>query len=282
MNYGDVIQRVNDISFIIDYLDVLLYNRPIPHREYDQIYMRARSMVEQVEFVREYLYGKTIAFLGDGDGMSILLALISKKIDLGIKEMAVFDFDERILNEYAKICSEQEITIPMHFKLYNIINPIDPSEKSKYDFFYINPPYGSKNEGLSCILWLIRCIELSTENAEGCVIVPNDRNIPWTIRCVTNIFQFLEESGFQRTRIINNIHHYHLDDNPSLLSSMIIVHRIISIKSKYDGKRIPLHLCKNLYGSIRPIPQYIYASKSNPLGVCDFNWEYGRVDYLES
>ena len=278
MKISDTIKDSSIISDIIDYLDILLYNRPVPHREYDQIYMKARSMLEQLEYVRDYLIGKKVVFLGDGDGMSILLALMSQKNPLEIKEMSVFDFDERILNVYEKIRTQQKISIPMHFYLYNIINPVKSTFYGKFDFFYINPPYGSRNNGLSCILWIIRCMELTAKNAEGCIIIPNDETIPWTIDCTEEISAFLERSGFQIVKMIKNIHQYHLEDNPSLSSSMMIVKRTKWRDSPFKGKNLTLQMCKNLYGSTRAIPHYIYESKSNPSGVCDFDWEYGDIN----
>ena len=278
MKYSDAISNLGNISDIIDCLDIILYSRPVPHREYDQIYMKARSLLEQVEYVREYINGKKVVFLGDGDGMSILLALLSQKYPLGINELTVFDFDTRILNVFESIRTQQKLDIPMSFNLYNVINPVDSYFYEKYDFFYINPPYGSKNKGLSCILWIIRCMELTTINAEGCIIIPDDETMPWTIDCANEIYAFLERSGFQIIKSIKNIHQYHLDDNPTLLSSMIIVRRTEWRDSTFKGKKFPLQMCKNLYGSTRAIPQYIYESKLNPYGVCDFGWEYGEID----
>ena len=78
MKYSDAISNFGNISDIIDYLDILLYSRPVPHREYDQIYMKARSLLEQVEYVQEYLNGKKVVFLGDGDDEHSISALVSK------------------------------------------------------------------------------------------------------------------------------------------------------------------------------------------------------------
>lgn len=270
--------KIDDFSDIIDYIDLLLYSRPVPHREYDQIYMKARHMLMQVTYIQQLLSGRKIAFLGDGDGMSLLLALLSQKYSLGIDSMTLFDFDERILNAFKSVTTSHQGLTPIFYQLYNIIDPVTPNYRSHFDFFYINPPYGSKNAGQSCIMWLMRCMELATPDAEGCIIMPSDGRYPWAHVGMENVNAFLNSNGFQVLQVINNIHEYHLADNPELLSSMLHVKRISACKSPYEGRRFPISMCSNLYGSTRAIPQYIYASSSNPYGNPDFSWEYGRIE----
>jgi predicted methyltransferase len=134
---------------ILDFVDIIVYNRPLPHREYDQIYMKARYMLDQLGFIKSYINNKRIVFLGDGDGMSLLLSLFSAKGLLNIASMAILDFDERILEKYKEVNKQYNLhSIPTCYHLYNVINPIDASLSGKFNFFYINPPYGSKNAGL--------------------------------------------------------------------------------------------------------------------------------------
>ena len=277
MLLDNALEIIKNIPEIVDYIDLLLYHRPVPHREYDQIYMKARYMLQQVGDVWSALSGKNVVFLGDGDGMSVLFALLSSKYSMDIKSMLVLDFDERILHSLKEIETSQNLICPMSYYLYNIINPVHYAMQGKYDYFYINPPYGSKNNGLSCIMWLHRCMDLCSNNAEGCIIVPFDDMFPWTIKSTKAIIEFLNLSGFEITNIKRNVHQYHLGDNPSLKSSMIQVKRIKPHQSEYHAQKFPLNMCLNLYGSPRAIPQYIYIDKGNPLGNADFNWEYGDI-----
>lgn len=278
MTLDRIASKIDDLADVIDYIDLLLYNRPLPHREYDQIYMKARHMLIQATYVHRHLFGRKIAFLGDGDGMSLLLALLSQKHSLGINSMTIFDFDERILHAFESVALSHHGLIPTFYQLYNIIEPIAPNYKSQFDFFYINPPYGSKNDGLSCIMWLMRCMEFTTVGAEGCIIIPNDERYTWACNCMKNIKSFLDNNGFQILNVVNNIHQYHLADNPKLLSSMLHVKRTSDCKSPYEGARFPISMCTNLYGSTRAIPKYIYISADNPYGNPDFNWEYGHIE----
>lgn len=277
MLLDNALEIIKNIPEIVDYIDLLLYHRPVPHREYDQIYMKARYMLQQVGDIWPSLSGKNVVFLGDGDGMSLLFALLSSKYPMDIKSMSILDFDERILHSLKQIELSQGLNCSISYYLYNIINPINCDLREKSDYFYINPPYGSKNNGLSCIMWLHRCMDLCSSDAEGCIIVPFDDLFPWTVKSVSAIIDFLNLSGFEIIRIKKNVHLYHLGDNPTLKSSMIQVKRIRYCQSDFRIQKFPLDMCLNLYGSPRPIPQYIYIDDNNPFGNSDFNWEYGNI-----
>ena len=277
MPLDNALEIIKNVPEILDCIDLLLYHRPVPHREYDQIYMKARYMLQQVGDIWPSLSNKNVVFLGDGDGMSLLFALLSSKYPMDIKSMSIMDFDERILHSLKEIEESQNLNCSLSYYLYNIINPVDSNLRQKFDYFYINPPYGSKNNGLSCIMWLHRCMDLCSVNAEGCIIVPFDDMFPWSVKSASAIIDFLNQSGFEITSIKKNVHQYHLGDNPTLKSSVIQVKRIRFCQSAYHAHRFPLNMCLNLYGSPRAIPQYIYFDNKNPFGNSDFNWEYGNI-----
>ncbi|MCI6610528.1 MAG: bis-aminopropyl spermidine synthase family protein [Ezakiella sp.] len=136
-------------------------------------------------------------FLGDGDGMSSSLVLFSEAgIIPKIKSATVLDFDERILNGILRCRDKHGVKIEMNLELYNVIEPIPKKYQGKFDFFYINPPYGSKNEGLSSIVWLYRCMDLIKKDAEGIIVIPYDSNIEWTKDAMVKIQKFLIDNGF--------------------------------------------------------------------------------------
>lgn len=282
---GDAYNMLNgnlnnlELRKIIDYIDVLLYNRPLPIRQYDQIYMRAIYMLDQTDYIEKYISKKNIVFLGDGDGMSLLISMFSQNKAIDVSGITVMDFDERIIDSFKKTetnCINKKF--PVNYYLYNVINPVENDLISTHDFFYINPPYGSKNNGLSCILWLYRCMDLCTDTAEGCIIIPDDERFPWTRSSAENIYNFLSANGFEIIDKKYNAHLYHLDDNPQLYSSAIIVRRTTAFKSPYRDRKFPFSMVKNMYGKIRPIPQYIYIDTENPLGRKDLKWEYGNIN----
>lgn len=77
----------------------VIQNRPRPLRNFDQIYMKAGDMVMQTEFVASWAKDKRLAFIGDGDAISVATAYLLRReiIDYGPSQITVFDFDERIV-----------------------------------------------------------------------------------------------------------------------------------------------------------------------------------------
>lgn len=263
----------------LDIIDDLIYTRPLPHREYDQIYMRARYMLDQLNLVLPFMSGKRTLFLGDGDFMSPLCALSRhfSLVDKSPSEYAVFDFDERILNSIGRVINSIDRNKPnFSLNLYNVIDPVPEIFSDKFDFFYINPPYGSKNEGLSVLLWLYRCMCFCSNTAAGCIVMCDKDETEWSGAAWKRVVNELPKLGFRIVETLNLGHQYHLEDNPLLRSTALII--------KYDNEpmvppfrnsRFPLNLVKNLYGKQVPLPHYIFESSDDPLGTVDFNWEYG-------
>lgn len=262
-------------NFLINIIDTIVYSRPLPNREYDQIYMRALDMVKQAKFVEQFVSEKKIVFLGDGDGMSVLLSALN----FGINSIGLYDFDERILLNTKKQVNNLNIKIPIQCNLYNVIMPIENSDLNKYDFFYINPPYGSYNEGLSCRIWIDRCIDLCTDQCSGCIIIPYDSRLSWTIHNMHKIQLYLLDKGFIIRDMISYMHQYHLEDNPNLKSATLIVEKISDSTGDYSGEFLDKELVKNLYGRPRIIPKYITMSEENMWGQKDYSWDYGKEGF---
>lgn len=269
---------------LIDWLDLITYSRPLPNREFDQIYMKASNMYDQAKYINKFIEKKDIVFLGDGDGMSILLSVMSeRKLVSGISSIEVLDFDERILtNIKTQIEYLQIKNIPFSCKMYNVIMPIEKDYLNRFNFFYINPPYGSKNSGLSCKIWIDRCIDLCTEQCSGCIIIPYDYKYKWTIINMKQIQQYLLDKGFIIRDMVSYMHQYYLDDNPDLKSASLIVEKVSDGKAEYSGRFLDTYLVKNLYGEPRKIPKYIFSSLDDRLGLKEYNWIYGKDGFWES
>lgn len=278
-HFNEVLTMIDtDISTL---RDIISYNRPLPNREFDQIYMLTNDMLLQSEYVGSLIKERDVVFLGDGDNMSLLLAALAQNnLVERANSMMVLDFDERILNNISLQSQKLKLAAPnIYTQKYNIINPIQSEHINKFDFFYINPPYGSKNNGLSTILWLERCIDLCSSTSLGCIIIPYDIEQKWTIENMINIQSFLLNKGFAIRDMKSYFHRYHLEDNPNLKSASIIVERFSTQSSRYTGQRLPKECLINLYGSPRKIPQYILSSDKNPLGIRDYEWEYGQHEF---
>ncbi len=91
-------QKDIDLRAAINAISDVVQNRPRPLRLFDQIYMKAGDMVLQSELVARWADGKKLAFIGDGDAISVCVAYLHSREILGYgpSEIAVFDFDERI------------------------------------------------------------------------------------------------------------------------------------------------------------------------------------------
>lgn len=72
----DLREALNAVSDVVQ-------NRPGPLREFDRIYMKAGDMVMQSEFVARWADGKRLAFIGDGDAISICTAYLHHRGILG-------------------------------------------------------------------------------------------------------------------------------------------------------------------------------------------------------
>src|SRR5437763_14663042 len=87
-----------DLRAAINAISDVIQNRPAPLRIFDQIYMKAGDMVLQREFVARWADGKRLAFIGDGDAISICVAYLQERdiISYGPSQVVVFEFAERI------------------------------------------------------------------------------------------------------------------------------------------------------------------------------------------
>ncbi len=88
-----------DLRAAVNAVSDVVQNRPRPLREFDQIYMKTADMVLQSEFVAKWADGKGLAFIGDGDAISVCVAYLHHRgiLPYGPSRIVVFDFDERIL-----------------------------------------------------------------------------------------------------------------------------------------------------------------------------------------
>ena len=88
-----------DLKAAINAISDVVQNRPRPIREFDQIYMKTGDMVMQSEFVASWANDKRLAFIGDGDSISVCVAYLHARgiVEYGPSMTTVFDFDERIV-----------------------------------------------------------------------------------------------------------------------------------------------------------------------------------------
>ena len=211
-----------DLRAAVNAVSDVVQNRPRPIRIFDQIYMKTGDMVLQSELVARWADGKRIAFIGDGDAISVCVAYLHARgiLRYGPKEIAVYDFDERIGGAITRFADAERLD-GLHATLYNCLDPFPgPTD---FDFFYTNPPWGQSNDGESVKVFTQRGMEAVGYAGDGMVVIADDPELEWPKRVLSNVQKFTIDSGFFVQRMMPHLHQYHLDDNPGLRSCNLIL-----------------------------------------------------------
>jgi len=184
--------------------------------------MKAGDMVLQSELVARWADGKKLAFIGDGDAISVCVAYLQKRniLSYGPSEIVVFDFDERICSAVTRFADRERLT-ELRAELYNCLDPFP----GPFDFgsFYTNPPWGASNEGESVKVFVQRGMEATSYQGEGMIVIADDSDLEWPKRVLANVQRFIIGSGFFVQKMMSRLHQYHLDDAPNLRSCNLVI-----------------------------------------------------------
>ncbi|MCB0094202.1 MAG: bis-aminopropyl spermidine synthase family protein [Caldilineaceae bacterium] len=252
-------------------VEIVSQLRPPSLREFDQIPMRSPDLIRQVKLMAPYLASKSVVFLGDHDGTSLLLGLMSKgQACPSPKSMLLLDFDERLLVAANELAHEYGFSDILKTDLYNVFDPVPSKLFGQFDWFYTNPPYGCRNQGESARLFIARCCEFAhSQNSKGCIILPDDENRPWTNTAMDATSKFLHQHNWTIDEKLNQMHQYQLDDDQELASSVILVKRSSCSSSEsppvsYAGRRVDFDEIPHFYGlTVKPpYPRYIKGDGS--------------------
>jgi predicted methyltransferase len=211
-----------DLRAAVNAISDVIQNRPRPLREFDQIYMKAGDMLHQSEIVGRWADGRKLAFIGDGDAISICVTYLQRRniFPYGPSEVIVYDFDERICNAVTRF-AEKEGLDQLSAQLYNVADPFPgPTD---FDCFYTNPPWGASNLGASVIAFARRGIEATGHTGEGLLVLADDPDLEWTQVVLSRVEAFILQSGFYVGEIMPRLHLYHLEDDPDLRSCDVLV-----------------------------------------------------------
>ena len=236
----DLRDAVNAVSDVVQ-------NRPRPLRIFDQIYMKTGDMVLQSELVARWADGKKLAFIGDGDAISVCVAYLHSRgiVGYGPSEIVVFDFDERICGAISRFADKERLE-QLRSKLYNCLDAFpDPAY---FDCFYTNPPWGASNDGESVNVFMQRGMEAVGYAGKGMVVIADDEELEWPKRVLSNVQKFALESGFYVQRMIPRLHTYHLDDNPDLRSCNLIFQAVAGSQPPGPSTAISRERWANFYG----------------------------------
>jgi N4-bis(aminopropyl)spermidine synthase len=211
----DLREAINAISDVVQ-------NRPRPLRDFDQIYMKAGDMVMQSQFVAKWADDRRLAFIGDGDAISICVAYLMKRgiFDYGPSRVTVFDFDERIVSAVKRFADKERLE-HLDAVLYNCLDSFPPS--NQFDRFYTNPPWGASNNGESVNVFAQRGMEAIAYEGEGMIVIADDEELDWPKIVLASVQRFASTQGFYVSRMMPRLHLYHLDDAPNLKSCNLII-----------------------------------------------------------
>jgi Branched-chain polyamine synthase A C-terminal domain len=239
INLKDAMNTISDV----------IQNRPRALREFDQIYMKAGDMMMQSEFVARWAKNKRLCFIGDGDAISVCVALLDRRKDVpyGPSKITVLDFDERIVNAVNTFAEKENIG-HLDARLYNVLEAL-PDELGIYDCFYTNPPWGQYNDGTSVSAFVDRGIEAVSNIGEGLIVIGDDPEALWTHDVLAKVQTRCLAKGFYVARMQPELHLYHLDDAPDLKSCNLLVRSLDSNKEARES--LPIvdpEVLHNFYG----------------------------------
>lgn len=258
-----------DLRLAINAISDVVQNRPRPLREFDQIYMKTGDMVLQSELVARWSDGKRLAFIGDGDAISICVAYLHKRdiVNYGPSEIVVYDFDERIVGAVTRFADMERLS-NVRAELYNCLDAFPGP--TTYDCFYTNPPWGASNEGESVKVFMQRGMEAIGYRGEGMVVIADDLELEWTKRVLARVQSYSIDSGFYVQRMMSRLHSYHLDDAPDLRSCNLVIRAVAGPERAEQSVRIsdPARLA-NFYGRENP-PRVKYVREMKRL-------DYGKA-----
>lgn len=269
-----------DLRLAINAISDVVQNRPRPLREFDQIYMKTGDMVLQSELVARWSDGKRLAFIGDGDAISICVAYLQKRdiINYGPSEIVVYDFDERICGAVTRFADMERIS-NVRAELYNCLDAFPGP--SNFDCFYTNPPWGASNEGESVKVFVQRGMEATGYSGEGMVVIADDLELEWTKRVLAKVQEYSIMSGFYVQKMMSRLHSYHLDDAPNLRSCNLVIRAVAGANQAQESVAIsdPARL-ENFYGRENP-PRVKYVREKKRLAYGKAHEDEYAFDMLE-
>ncbi len=252
-----------DLRAAINAISDVIENRPRSLREFDQIYMKAGDMVLQSELVARWSDGKKLAFIGDGDAISICVAYLHKRgiVDYGPRAITVFDFDERICSAVERFADAEDL-LALNSVLYNCIDPFPGPDD--FDCFYTNPPWGASNEGESVKVFMQRGMEAVGYAGQGMVVIADDAELAWPKQVLANVQSFAIANGFFVQNMMPRLHSYHLDDAPDLRSCNLIFASTNNVRSAVSSEAMLPDRLLNFYGKENP-PRVKYVREKKRL-----------------
>lgn len=253
----DLRRAMNAVSDVVE-------NRPRPLREFDQIYMKSGDMLRQSEIVASWADGKRLAFIGDGDGISLTVAHLMKSgiLTFGPSSITVFDFDERIVNSVSRFADRLQIDT-LRSQKYNCVDPFP--EVGEFDYFYTNPPWGQSNDGESVAVFVQRGMEAIGFQGQGMVVIADDAELAWPQHVLYGTQVYAMSNRFFVSRMMPRESLYHLYDEHELIPSCnLILSSLPEEPRKFMSEKLDESRRANFYGRGRPLEYRYILERSRP------------------
>jgi predicted methyltransferase len=214
-----------DLRLAINAVSDVIQNRPLPLREFDQIYMKAGDMVLQTSLIADRFHERRLIFIGDGDSICLCLAYLMKQkiLDTGPATILLLDSDERIVKAVERFADRERIGDRITARHYNCVDALPNDLMGKFNAFYTNPPWGASNSGESVKVFVERGMEACGDEAVGAIVIADDSKVAWSRRVLSEVQKFVLEKNFYVQEMQTNLHAYHLDDAPDLKSCNLFI-----------------------------------------------------------
>ena len=274
-----VTRRQIDLQEAVNAISDVVQNRPRPIRSLDQIYMKTGDMVLQAELVAHWADGKRLAFIGDGDAISVCVAYLKSRniIDYGPSRITVFDFDERMVQSVKTFAERKQIRI-LSAELYNTRDAFP--RPNRFDRFYTNPPWGQSNDGESVHVFMERGIEACGYVGEGMIVIADDEELEWPKRVLYTTQRRASDLGYFVSRMQQRMHSYHLDDDALLRSCNLFIEALPGNQSHGKSKSISKERLVNFYGRDQNLKMR-YIRSNRPVTSEAASEDEWRAEYFE-
>ena len=237
-----------DLQKALNALSDVTENRPLPLREFDQIYMKAGDMVIHTEFIARRFDGLDVVFVGDGDAIGLAVVHLMQQgiVKYGPRSVTLLDFDERMVHSVERFATEFEYGDIISARLYNVIDALPEELVGAFGAFHINPPWGQHNDGESVAVFLERGIQALRLGGLGMVVIADDKELPWTNRVLGRTQQVALAHGMMVHARIPALHSYHLPDAPELRSCALSFRKVA--EDNIPNERLRDDRLENFYG----------------------------------
>lgn len=271
-----------DLRRAINAVSDVIQNRPLPLREFDQIYMKAGDMVMQSELMAHRFHDKEVIFIGDGDAISLCMAYLKARgvLRYGPKRIHLVDFDERIVNAVNRFADKEGISEVFQAELYNCIDALPAHLIGKFDAFYTNPPWGASNEGESVKVFSDRGIEALRDQGIGVIVIADDPTEAWPQQVLKATQDHASKRGFFVQEMQSQVHLYHLDDAPDLKSCNLVVKAAPGREACTSSQPLDLGRIENFYGRNNHL-KVRYVKEKSRVDYGKAPTETYKIQYLE-